>query len=578
MSTDPRAADKARAQFEGHFSMESLLCGLFGTARTDASASHQTEHVSEQPDWSFSAELVRVHFMVSEATGARHGRESLPTQVLPEDVRAAAAAILFHERVHYWQLLSLPFLQLRFVNFLDRLRHELTVSGCRRNAVCSHRLEATPRQARRLHEGWAAIESNFGVHQVTANMVQSLNPIRGAKLTAMPYVLLPHAAGEDTRLPGYAGVLGFEREAKGFVVPFMAHHLLESAAFVSECLFVGREVPRLGAESDPDQQTYLGPWEFWCRVHGPRTVDARCLALGFLAAVDLAMSPDHIEPQFCTDDEQYETSSIPYRFGKLVYRAQGFRPFSIEGSDEATAVAAFQSEFCAYSGWPLPAQTHRKAVVALLKLLFSSLIGWLPEKRTAQEILDLIRDRTITELASDTPAQSKMMELLTLAHEHVRATRYPIGKGVLGAMLNSAMYRVAHPGRFALPHVHVEELSRLFPLPLVVYRGEFYLESVESVGGVGTQWKHSALELLFDAVSLAVLHPLARGTRSCGFQIKGADCYYTSQGAGCPYVGLSSEEADARHRYELHDWCHWTLRQIETGIAPPELARRWPGL
>jgi hypothetical protein len=133
-------------------------------------------------------------------------------------------------------------------------------------------------------------------------------------------------------------------------------------------------------------------------------------------------------------------------------------------------------------------------------------------------------------------------------------------------MLNALRYRLRHPGRFAAPHVYADELSALFPLPLLSREGMYYPDEVFRGAAADADLRSDAVDLLHDCLSLMTVSPLRSGARECGFIAKSAQCWYQLSGLGCPSLGLSAGQARIRAVSGLGDWCHWEQRRLRLGL------------
>jgi hypothetical protein len=144
-----------------------------------------------------------------------------------------------------------------------------------------------------------------------------------------------------------------------------------------------------------------------------------------------------------------------------------------------------------------------------------------------------------------------------------------IGLTVLRTLINAALFRLLNPGKFALAHLHSDELSRFFPLPAVLHDGNFYLDTQRENYGL----RILPTEYWSDCVRLMTIDHLRTTPQSekltCGFVRRNAECPYTASGAGCPKRGLSSDEAEARQQAGMDaQWCHWKFTATAVGLVP----------
>jgi hypothetical protein len=73
--------------------------------------------------------------------------------------------IVFHERVHYWQQVSTPALQLKFMSYLDKLRYGVSALGGRGEWVC----RAVPHAAQDTAQGQADATEEMRVADANAH-------------------------------------------------------------------------------------------------------------------------------------------------------------------------------------------------------------------------------------------------------------------------------------------------------------------------------------------------------------------------------------------------------------------------
>ena len=98
-------------------------------------------------------------------------------------------------------------------------------------------------------------------------------------------------------------------------------------------LYQKKTIPQINLSQFEDHK-YLGVWEFYRRLHAKRYANQEDMALSFLALVDLTFlnDPNMPESEMYNDEEKAINSSLPYRFGKIIYRAQGVPPLDFSSS------------------------------------------------------------------------------------------------------------------------------------------------------------------------------------------------------------------------------------------------------
>jgi hypothetical protein len=362
-------------------------------------------------------------------------------------------------------------------------------------------------------------------------------------------------------------MMWFDASERVACVPFTALYLLESAAHISECLFAGQPLPRPAALEDGQDDLYLGAWQFWRRVHEHRYRDDASLGVSFLAAVDFAVVSHGLVPS-ADSETQAELTSIPYRFGKLAYRAQGFEPLTLDGREPADAVARFQDGVCEWTGLP----TQRQTLVTLSAFLTRRLLRSVGRHLGERELRNASRqlDRPLAEAGE---SLDEVWELIRTAASEGAPT---IGQDSLGEMLNATAYRLSHPGVLAVAHAYERQLSAALPLPATLHQGKMLLDE-SAFGRVGWQgpYPREAVRLLTDAVGLTAIKPLLNHEPRCGFVADGLRCSYIGRGLGCPERGLTADERALRQRTGLDDFCHWMHRAVLLGLAPGEAQQRW---
>ncbi|MBI5549857.1 MAG: hypothetical protein HY911_00015 [Desulfobacterales bacterium] len=552
------------AAIHGAFAFDSLLCHLF------SASFNQPEGIDRQ-----RSDKLRSYHAFTAGYFSKQGRDALTIEHLPAEKMAPLTRALFHERVHYWQLIGSPLLQLGFTLHLERMRMGANSLGGRPDLIAGQHLwqEPKPGTAEQLEELLSSQEAHFGWVPVSEKMIQIPNWIHRDPLTAMPFLHMPHVNGKI--LPAYGALLGFGMQRKYVIVPFNIRYLLESAAVVSEALREGEGLPKPGNLDSEEDQLYFGAWEFWRRVHGPRYRNETELAYGFLAAVDLAMMPDVAglndslnRGGYADDEYRSENFSVPYRFGKLAFRSQGLPPLRIDGGEEPSkAVERFQKDICLFSGWPTPKQAAARMSVFLTEAMLQNYANFIENTDETVTAVKALFDTPVMDFAENQGSLQNLWRIIAeVAGAPERMAR--IGALVLGTMLNVCVERCSSPGKFALPHLYETDLALRFPLPLLIMDGQYY-QDIEPGLHFGSPIPINGLQLLHDCVALLTLSPLRNDDRSCGFLLKGVPCWYMRQGFGCPQGNLTEAERLERELKQLGDACHWSVRSSALGTGKP---------
>lgn len=523
-------------EFEGAFGFETLLCQLF----------RQIDPIAEldrQP-------TVDTAILQRMAAAAKRNSDVFAPRFLTADLQQATRGVLFHERVHYWQVLSTSAMQRHIVNSLNHLQLAIELDGGKKMAVWgggSPDPKGTVQDAKFLYENlnWSGL-SVFWNYETVA-----LPNAPGTTLTRVQMGM-----DLETLIEGYVADLAFEDAEAGTArVPLVGRYLFESAAYVSEQLFQGEPIAPLTGPAGAEDIQYRGTWELWRRANAALYSDPTALALSFLAAVDLAVNPEL--PDKPTDD--FQRLTIPWRFGILVQAAPNLPPLRLDQGSPADAVAAFQASYCSALGWPAPG-TVALQLTAYLVRIYAPLVGLTDKLEMVQALCKIpLRQMTLDD----------MLPILQLINRGGEPDL--IGTRVLRSAINAAIHRLFNPGRFAVPHLYADELTASFPLPAILYEGDFYIENPT----VQETLSVSPLDYWSDCVRLMTIDHLRSTPPSesmtCGFVRRNLDCPYIAAGAGCPKRGLSPTEEQARRTAGLDpDWCHWKMSAIVIGLLPPD--------
>ncbi|HEV2373923.1 MAG TPA: hypothetical protein VGS19_17430 [Streptosporangiaceae bacterium] len=533
------------ASFEASFDVTSLLTSLFTGG-----------------DWPPPERSFETRAWAAEA--ARHVKgwgDSVPLHQLPR-LSPGQRRRLFHERVHYWQLMSLPLQQVEFILDLEQIKATAVRLSGRTPMISGMSYGSETMPAAEIAQHRNSVRANFVTprfEDLTVFDPRSTTNLIPERDVAMPFVMFPWGSADDPELlPAYLALIYFRESDNAAFVPFSGRNLLESAAYLCERLREGKLPERLAPSCTSEDMTYTGAWEFWLRVHGDRYRSEKDLALGFLAAVDLAMCSDYDPDEIARKDadEQGVWTSIPYRFGKIAYRLQGQPPLIAKDSPE-DAIAQFQAVFCRWCGLPAPDVIIRKAMARLTKCLALHMSTRTLDKH--QDAVAAIAGLPDWELATRTAELEALWPVIARDMSHAPA----IGHATLWAMLNALRLRLRHPGRFAAPHLYEDALAALFPLPLLSRDGLYYLDETPSTVPANNQdLRSDTVELVHDCLSLMTVSPLRHGTAECGFITKAAQCWYLHSGLGCPSLGLDARQAQLRRQTGLGDWCHWEQRRL----------------
>lgn len=532
----------AKVDFAGAFSFQSLLTRLMCGAKTDVVSSRTASDQNQYSD----AELFKWAMIALQGNDAIHIRQ------LPEDMPEEARRVLFHERIHYWQLLSSPPFYYDFLHRMDRLR----AGAARRQLRYEWILGQTPNpleQTKQLELYIDSNKANWDHHPVEPSMVRGADEVPYDLQTELLFLFSPHPT-EGQVYPAYGALLMLPN---GYVhmSMFSGYSLIESAAYVSECLHLGHDPEPWDSYEGPEDEIYYAPWEFFRRLHAHRYSNTRDLSLAFLAMVDLSLLPDAMFPSSTRDiDLSHENTSTSYRFGKLIYRSLGVDPLTFEGN-AAKAIELFQDHFCRYTGWTHPTLVLRRAARFLSQVLVFSFANKIKDTPENRQLLTTVLQTTTD---TDEDWQNTFLPLFQLLSETRKAKGNKLGDRIAFMMLNVIAYRMEHRARFAVPHLYHEELQAAFPLPVILYRESYRYD-------LNTNVSHrcpgpldiGAMDVAYDAIDLMTVMPLTQDEATCGFYANYTSCQFINAGLGCPLTNLTDEQRSKRISLSLGDWCHW---------------------
>ncbi|MEZ5407536.1 MAG: hypothetical protein R2761_05875 [Acidimicrobiales bacterium] len=556
---------------EGSISLSTLLVKLlrtegFPTEGLTAAEQDQQQVVSR---W---ADSIAMHAWPSLA-------DPVPMRNLPAILSEDLKYTLLHERVHYWQALSLPALGMHYLRNLELYRNGAREAKLYSRQIAGPLLGMPPVSARSLRQNDSISKANFGHKPFRSTDVKAYNTVPGEPDVGLLFTIdddLKTGSPLDFGHPGYAVMLQptptdlfFGNQVGGpSKYNLSGLSLIESGAFVSEHLARSGVPPPSKFILTEEDEIYHGPWEFFRRALRRRFSSEIDLAFGFLAAVDLALliAPSPGPGDWSIEDRALNVSSS-YRFGKIVFGLSGFEhrelPASGAGLDEI--IERFEDDFCKWFGLDPPRLCLARMTCILTTCLaqavadrddqlLSELYPWLVRRFTAEE--EIVR-----EILED----PDVLRPIWLMIGKSRAARPPLfGQDVLGAMLNATVFRMRHRAAFAAPHISSASLRPLFPIPLIVLDGTYCwdaeIDDLELV--VGDPYPITSRDLVHDVISLIVLDPLRDGSTDCGFNRLHQRCAYQVHGLGCPKLGVTDSEDRLREEKGIKDWCHWKLRSL----------------
>ncbi len=506
---------------------------------------------------------------------------------------------LFHELVHSWQALSSPMIILNFLNVSKKLREnakklnlylprisntylffddddpniDFAYKSHRMNFIQRNEGRKLFRQVKKTYEEWqeqkdTACWTDFVKElklQLEAKYKQSIydllrpdldmvpnsyNIIADDLPLAMPFLIYKHEQ-QGERFASFGALIDYFD-----MVYFTGDNLMEAFANINDYLRKGENIPPYNPLREEDNM-YLGVYEAYRRMHKHRYETEKELALSFLALVDLAFLND---PMGVHDDiYEYDNSfrnenvSLPYRFGNLIYKAQGFRPFKIKNNDIAYSLTEWQDDYCRYLGYFLPDDGIRNIVCVILSSIINDASVYY---RFSDESKIL---GTLTQMIKNTENWNEYLQYLldeiNKMYQHLNGAKLTSQHHMLVMIVNALLFRLRHRGVMTAPCYYSDQIFGSLENLLFVYNGEYYGIPFDNYNDMPLKQMDVGHYSLLD---LMVLKPMAKeGTDSCGFLSSFIPCRFQYRGLGCPLIGLSDEEKERRTSISLdYEWCH----------------------
>jgi hypothetical protein len=288
---------------------------------------------------------------------------------------------LFHERYHYWQLLSSTFVQLNFIIQLEILRRDIDRLKGHADFICSLLVNNLISNDKMFEHSWSWA-AHFERICVTPQMIVGSMELCSDPRIEILELRLPHGRSASTHLQAFGARLCSHSGGVPDVFPFNGRYLLESSAAVAQSLFAKHPFPALDCPKSRTDIVYSGAWELWYRLHRKRYRTETELSLAFLAAVDLAMSTDWTNPYLEQANRYGDTipalSSIPYRFGLVVLKSLEIPPLSLADCNPAQAANRLQESLCLALGWTSPSDCAKRMAEYLTLILVQACRCCLP--------------------------------------------------------------------------------------------------------------------------------------------------------------------------------------------------------
>ena len=403
-------------------------------------------------------------------------------------------------------------------------------------------------------------QSGVSIYEILAEYLHmergSYNIVSDSKPLAMPYIIQPHLESGKFFL-AYAGVLDYFD-----MVYFTGDNLMEAYAMVNEYVSKGESIPEYDV-SKREANRYWGVFEVYRRMHSHRYSNEKDLAISFLAIVDICFTTDPLTNHSATyendEDFRHENVSIPYRFGKLIYRAQGFRPFT--SSNETTLpndIEMWQDDFCNYQGFYALETCIKHTISELIFILIYNFVeigyhfsesvyqilekSWMDDcdwKANLESVVEALNDAYIwkTEKAEDVGISTQSHMVLSF--------------------INALIYKLHNRGKVVVSALYADEIRCSIEPAAYVVGGQYAYNYFSAQ--VRTPLNDNSLGIWEPIENMVLKNMALTGVPSCGFMESFYPCRYTENGYGCPLVGLTSEECEKRKRTMIpENWCHYT--------------------
>lgn len=532
------------SKYGGAFTWESLLCRFFLDIDPFA------PQVKRQPNEALA---------VLAALGADDWQDMCTVDVLPDQCDPDVAMTLFHEQVHYWQLISSPFLQSLFITALQKMRLVVAANKGNPSAICGDAgLDDAPDMVTRSLEYCYAL-----MHGVNGEPQGIITTELGTSPPAAVTRFGVAMDDSDFAFPGYLGSLSYPDRAEDRHVNVDLLSLTESHAYISEQMYGRLPVRGLAANEPAIAASYKGLWELWRRYFADGENGAAMLD-SFLVAVDLALAGG--QPYRLMQFHELQDFPVE-RFKRLFVVAKRMPLLDVAAGGN---VAAYQQRLEGAANLAPQSQLLPSAKRRLLRMLTFSLGPQLGVKSEQwKQWLDALVNGAECKCEPDILAA--VIEVFKVEQN------LPFGAQVLATMYNALDLRERRPELFIHPSRWSEELAEHFPLPLVILQGKYCAPRPKLSSGIPIPVRHGMLR--HDIVALAAIRPTVLASSNCGFLESGMDCWFTAQGLGCPRNPgmMDSRAKDIRGRTQLITWCHRTRAELILGLATPFETEYWTG-
>lgn len=505
---------------------------------------------------------------------------------LPADLYKEAFGQLFHERLHYWQLIGYPLFQWRFVCALELLRHRLFKQNAKTYVVAGLTTGPNVVVGEHIRRAVDILDSPISVAPSSLMEAERVEVTPGrcamevGLFEAAPSYMLPHANVLIKCIDGSEARISLD-----------AVHMLESAVSVTEVINGFRELP-----SDENMRTaeylhYWGCWVYWREMLSASGLDTERLMYVFLAAIDLAMMGDvgsvldtdeasMSEDQF-TSLNMFQHEFLPgLRFVRIckesrvdLHKVLSTEPFDrITGKNGSDSKSLYElqgllAEAC---GMSLPVEVAGRDLLRhTLRLGNFLFMPGGPEAETPGQLaVYALRKVPLEDWRSAIPVCETIWQ--EIQKRRFEETLEFIGYKVWSVMKNFTESRCRQPAAHVTPTLYFELMRNRFPLPFVNFGGHFYYDWAgmddEKMLSMHVPGPRVALDLI-ELLPLLV-EPANGTTTACGFIDNGAaSCDYAVLGLGCPLIGLTAKQTARRKERKLGNYCHWVFSMKKAGLT-----------
>lgn len=564
----------------GTFGLESLMCQLY-------SMRHRCSNQKVDPVFRGLYEVACIQYNAYNDSGQSC---MLPmVSVVDPDLKKA----LVHERFHYWHLMSTPamiiailghlrLIQEYLIAFEADYRKQLTLTPLFQFKV----LAAGEHNNNRLLARTVALMALHNESRKTVNKAHAMEAAEWLNLlgylkcvvnwTRVEFVEKPDNFSVWFRLNESTFIARSQEaslldvvirysgsRATYSVVPMSSVTLLESAAYVAECLYCERH-PAFPNDDDmtTDWYLYREPWITWYQVYGDLFQDKGKAEKAFIATIDLALCTDwlgQMAHEFPSDmqhpDMQDQMVSPSNRFTMILREWPTLREelgSVTKGRD--IDLAAYQKTICHVMGWPEPRQVVRRLLEYLVahQLIIYSFFG-LYDADAGLRFADLRRPEVNDEELTGLIKSLYEVKLKTGVASPV------FGQGVLDVMIWCLHSRLESPGGSVFPlwkeDIVLWSYAGLGTLPLPVLWVNDQIAGELGLGGstidfVQYMTLHQAGRTEnIDAASAEILVSLSHSDKRvlvqldrlaqqaplrCGIEKHGIPCDFVYAGQACP--------------------------------------------